>query len=123
MATATEQLAKLQDIETYQELNWTGTFDEYLDIVRENPRVTRTAWRRLYDMVISHGVEEYTDNRKKVQHYGFFDDPFEDGRDAIFGMDITLMKLVNTFKSAAFGFGVQGNRSAMIALDPEPSPG
>ena len=105
MTTATEQLAKLQDIETYQELHWTGTFDEYLDIVRGNPRVTRTAWRRLYDMVVSHGVEEYTDNRKKVQHYTFFDDPFEDGRDAIFGMDITLMKLVNTFKSAAFGFG------------------
>ena len=56
-------------------------------------------------MIISHGISEYTDRRKKVVRYDFFADPFHTGEDAVFGMDVTLMKLVNTFKSAAYGFG------------------
>ena len=105
MASLTSQISELHNIEHYQEVNWVGSFDDYLQIVRDNPRVTRTAWQRLYDMIISHGISEYTDSRKKVVRYDFFSDPFHEGGDAIFGMDITLMKLVNTFKSAAYGFG------------------
>ncbi len=105
MGSMTAQIARLQDVKQYQELHWTGTFDEYLDIVRDNPKVTRTAWQRLYDMILSHGFSEYTDSKKKVVHYNFFDDPLGDGQDAIYGLDITLMKLVNTIKSAAYGYG------------------
>jgi serine protein kinase len=105
MASLTSRIAKLQDINQYQELNWTGTFDDYLELVRNNPKVTRTAWQRLYDMVLSHGLSEYTDSKKKIIRYTFFSDPFGDGKDAVYGLDITLMKLVNTIKSAAFGYG------------------
>ncbi len=105
MAGLTLRIAKLHDVETYQELNWTGSFEDYLGIVKETPAVTRTAWQRLYDMIISHGISEYTDSRKKVTRYEFFSDPFGGGKDAVFGLDITLMKMVNTFKSAAYGFG------------------
>ncbi|MEC9071789.1 MAG: serine protein kinase, partial [Myxococcota bacterium] len=105
MGSLTDKIAKHHDIEEFHELNWTGTFEDYLNIVRDNPRVTRTAWQRLYDMIMSYGSTEYTDSRKKMTSYHFFDDPIGDGADAVFGMDVTVMKLVNTFKSAAHGYG------------------
>jgi len=107
MGSLTQRIADIQDKKLYQELTWTGTFEDYLAIVRERPEVTRTAWQRLFDMIISHGVGEYTDNKKKVTRYEFFSDPIGDGQDAIFGLDITLMKLVNVVKSAAYGYGTE----------------
>ncbi|MEZ4265508.1 MAG: serine protein kinase [Myxococcota bacterium] len=105
MGSLTKKIAAFQNVEQYEELNWHGSFEDYLEIVRENPKVTRTAWQRLYDMIMAHGSSEYTDSRKKITSYGFFADPFNGGQDAVFGMDLTLMKLVNTFKSAAYGYG------------------
>ena len=100
-----DEIASLQDVAGYQELHWEGSFEEYLDLVRENPRITRTAFQRLYDMILSFGRREYMDNKKKVVHYHFFDDPIENGRDAVFGLDIPLMRLVNLLKAAAEGYG------------------
>ena len=105
MGSMTGSISKMQDMKQYQELHWTGTFEDYLSIVKENPLVTRTAWQRLYDMIMSYGYDEYTDSKKKVVRYNFFADPLGNGQDAIYGMDVTLMKLVNTFKSAAYGYG------------------
>ena len=48
----------------YRKKHWEGTFEEYLDIVREHPEVTRTAYQRLYDMILSHGTEEVYERRK-----------------------------------------------------------
>ena len=33
----------LHDLKGYQELNWEGSYEEYLAIVKKNPSVTRTA--------------------------------------------------------------------------------
>src|SRR5512147_1740923 len=107
MGSLVSRISDLQDKKLYAELNWTGSFEDYLEIVRQTPEVTRTAWQRLYDMIVSHGVSEYTDTKKKVTHYAFFDDPFTQGRDAVFGLDVTLMKLVNIIKSAAYGYGTE----------------
>src|SRR6185295_2829684 len=108
MATSwTEKIALLQDKREYAELNWEGSFDEYLDIVRGNPRVSRTAYQRLYDMILSHGKTEYIDNKKKLIRYHFFSDEKNGGRDAVFGLDVPLMKLVNVFKSASLGYGTE----------------
>lgn len=98
-------IAQMQDIEEYQELHWAGTFEEYLDIVREDPSVCRNAYQRLYDMIMSFGTEEYTEYKKRIIRYKFFDDPFDNGKDAIFGIDVHLMKLVRVFESAALGYG------------------
>jgi serine protein kinase len=100
-------LGKLQDTRSFRELNWEGSFQEYIDIVGEDPRVTRTAYQRLYDMILEYGVDEYVDSKKHVTHYRFFDDPDNNGRDAIYGLDIPLMKLVNVFKSAALRYGTE----------------
>ena len=101
------RIAALQDAKTYAELHWEGSFEDYLEIVRKNPKVTRTAFQRIYDMILSHGKTEYIDNKKKLIRYHFFSDEKFGGRDAIFGLDVPLMKLVNVFKSAAQGYGTE----------------
>ncbi len=58
------RIAALQDYDRYRDLHWEGSFADYLNIVREHPQVTRNAFQRLYDMVISYGEEEYIDNKK-----------------------------------------------------------
>ena len=95
------------DLTGFREQNWTGTFAQYLDIVRREPRVTRTAFERIYDMILAKGVREYVDSKKKIVHYNFFDDLDHAGEDAIYGLDIPLMKLVNIFKSAAQRYGTE----------------
>jgi serine protein kinase len=91
----------------YRKKHWEGSFAEYLDIVREHPEVTRTAYQRLYDMVLAHGVEEYYENKEKHQRFKFFTDYASKYGDAIYGLDRILMQLVNTFKSAAHGYGTE----------------
>src|SRR6266850_275442 len=95
------------DTTGFREQSWTGTFAQYVDVVRREPRVTRTAFERIYDMILGQGVREYVDNRKKIVHYDFFDDVAHAGEDAIYGLDIPLMKLVNIFKSAAQRYGTE----------------
>ena len=98
-------IADLHDVRRFRSENWEGSFEDYLDIVREEPRVSRNAYQRLYDMIASFGKREYTDNKKRVTRYNFFDDPFDNGKDAVFGIDIQLQKLVDVIKSAALGLG------------------
>jgi serine protein kinase len=100
-------IGDLQDVEGFREQYWTGSFDEYLQVVRQNPRVARSAYQRLYDMILSYGTEAYTCNRETVTHYNFFDDPFDGGRDAVYGMDRSLMQLVQIFESAAWRYGTE----------------
>jgi serine protein kinase len=101
------QIASLQNYASYKELAWEGTFEDYLELVRKRPQVTRTAYQRLYDMVLSHGVEEYIDNKKKLVRYKFFRDDSHNGKDAVFGLDVPLMRLMNVLKSAAQGYGTE----------------
>jgi serine protein kinase len=101
------KIASRQNLADYQKKHWHGTFAEYLDIVRQDPRVTRTAYQRVYDMILSHGTEELTVNKEKVVRYKFFDDAESGGEDAIFGLDKALMNLVHILKSAAHGYGTE----------------
>ena len=100
-------IAESQDQAQFQVQNWQGTFEEYLGLVRKDPRVTRTAYQRIYDMILSHGTSRHVDSKKEIVHYNFFDDPVDKGKDAIFGLDLALMKLVAVFKSAARGLGTE----------------
>src|SRR5689334_15679078 len=61
-----------QDRKRFQELNWTGTFEEYLDLVAASPRITRNAFQRIYDMIMSYGAEEFIDAKKRLIRYKFF---------------------------------------------------
>ena len=101
----TDRIAAMQDYELYRELTWEGSFDDYLEVVRKRPQVTRNAYQRIYDMIISHGSEEYIDNKKKLVRYNFFRDDANKGQNAVFGLDIPLMRLVHVLKAASEGYG------------------
>jgi serine protein kinase len=98
-------IASMQDFDRYRDLAWDGSFEDYLQIVRERPTVTRNSFQRLYDMVISYGTEEYIDNKKKLIRYNFFRDEIDGGRDAVFGLDIPIMRLMSVLRAASEGYG------------------
>ena len=100
------QISARQDTTQFRHENWQGTFAEYLDLVKSNPKITRTAYQRLYDMIMAEGQYE-VEGGKGQTRYRFFDDPHNGGQDAIFGLTKTLMELVNVFKSAALGYGTE----------------
>src|SRR5438132_240053 len=96
-----------QNLGDYRKKHWEGSFDEYLDIVAEHPEVCRSAYQRLYDMILSHGTEDIFENKEKITRFKFFTEFAAKHGDAIYGLDRPLMHLVNTFKSAAKGYGTE----------------
>jgi serine protein kinase len=99
------EISQRKNPEVYRQEHWEGSFTDYLDIVRKQPGVTRNAFQRLYDMVMSYPTHVVEGSKENLVHYSFFDDPDNDGRDAIFGLTRPLVDLVNVFKSAALGYG------------------
>lgn len=74
-----------------EKLNWSGTFRDYIELLRRDHTPAMTAHARVYDMIVSHGVEESGGHRK----YAFFNSE-------IFGLDRAIEKLVEEyFHSAA----------------------
>ena len=100
-------IADRQDLDQFRKKNWVGTFEQYLDLVRENPRITRNAFARVYDMITSYGMETSEESGEKHPHYRFFDDPLDNGLDAVYGLEGALATLVNALKSAAQGYGIE----------------
>lgn len=75
----------------HERMAWSGTFKDYVELLKQDSSPARTAHARIYDMIKSHGVEE-TNGRKR---YKFFEQE-------IFGLDRALEKLVEEyFHSAA----------------------
>src|SRR3982751_3517661 len=100
-----DRIGAMQDFKLYRELHWVGSFEDYLSLVRERPQVTRNAYQRLYDMFIILGTEKYIDNKKKLTRFNIFKDEMNNGANAIFGLDIPLMRLVHVLKAASEGYG------------------
>lgn len=98
-------------------LHWQGTFEDYLELVKQNPTIANTAHARVYDMIAAAGIEEVDGH--KVYH--FFDNE-------IFGIDFALERLVEEyFHSAARRLDVRkrilllmgpvsGGKSSLVAL-------
>jgi len=78
------------------------TLQEYLNMVLADPSVCRRAHTRLFDMIMSHGTETFTEFGRKHTRFLFFSDPF-DGRDALYGADIDLERVMVKLRSAATG--------------------
>ncbi|HWG41630.1 MAG TPA: hypothetical protein VN688_02510 [Gemmataceae bacterium] len=100
-------LRQQQNLSDYRKTHWEGAFEEYLDIVAEHPEVTRTAYQRLYDMILAHGIDDVFENKEKILRYKFFTEYAAKHGDGIYGLDRPLMQLVNAFKSAAKGYGTE----------------
>src|SRR5262245_11555356 len=103
--TILKQISERKSADAYRHEHWEGTLTDYLDVVRQHPGVTRNAFQRLYDMVMSYESQPIEGSKENLVRHSFFDDPENDGRDAIFGLTKPLMELVNVFKSAALGYG------------------
>ncbi|MFC5449473.1 PrkA family serine protein kinase [Paenibacillus aestuarii] len=72
-------------------LAWTSTFAEYIDLVRKNPGLAKTAHSRVYEMIASQGINDQSGHKS----YKFFNQE-------IFGLDRAIEKLVEEyFHSAA----------------------
>ncbi|MCL6638727.1 MAG: PrkA family serine protein kinase [Firmicutes bacterium] len=70
-----------------RQLAWEGTFQEYLQIVKERPHVCQLAHARIYNMIKSAGVAE---KENGVKEYKFFSSE-------IFGIEKTLENLVEEY--------------------------
>ena len=57
-------MKKFSLTQQFKELHFTCTFVEYLDMVRKDPNIVRNAYQRIYDMVVSHGHEDYERHRE-----------------------------------------------------------
>ncbi len=98
-------------------ITWQGTFREYLNQVRENPKISRLAHARIYDMIADAGIETRADGTRL---YRFFDQD-------LFGLDRSLDQLVEYFHSAAQRLEVRkrilllmgpvgGGKSTLVAI-------
>lgn len=94
----------VEDRETRTKSMWRGTCLEYLELVRSSPDVAKLAHKRLYDMMVSPGVEELNleDSPRlkrlfkgeRVRVFKFFSEQF-------YGMEKTLNQIVRYFHSAS----------------------
>ncbi|MGL4774283.1 MAG: PrkA family serine protein kinase [Clostridium sp.] len=92
------------DREKRNKAKFSGTFLDYLQIVKEEPDIAKLSHKRMHDIILSKGMEvlkgEENPRIKKIygndiiRKYGFFKDDF-------YGIDKVVMKLVNYFNSAA----------------------
>ena len=100
------QISSRQNTDQFRHDHWQGSFSDYLDLVKQHPSVARTSYQRIYDMIIKEGTYHVEGSKEQVR-YRFFDDPHNDGEDAIFGLTRTLTELVNVFRSAALKYGAE----------------
>ncbi|SHJ76487.1 PrkA family serine protein kinase [Paramaledivibacter caminithermalis] len=101
MVRFTEIISK--DREERKSKNFDGTFLDYLEILKENPDFSMLAHERMFKVILDQGVEviNTAENPRLrriygndiVKKYNFFKD--------FYGIDKTLMKIVNYFKTAA----------------------
>ena len=95
-----------QERERHSALNWEGSFTDYLDLVEGDPRAARNSWQRLLDMIESHGSEPAVQaTNGSWRRWKIFDDPFDDGQDAVYGLDEPLSRLVQIVRAGARGLG------------------
>ncbi len=85
-----ERLAQYRSEE--EKLNWEGTFADYLEMVKANPRIARLSHARIFDMIMAAGVERRGDH--EPPKYRFFSDE-------LFGLEKPLQHIVEYFSSAA----------------------
>lgn len=98
-----EVLGRQYDKERFLTLNEEISFAEYLDKAYEHPKLIRTSYQRIYDMIVAKGFHQFEQYRKTLTHYNFFDDECV----PIYGLDETLDHIVQFIKGAAGGYGTE----------------
>ncbi|MEX2380832.1 MAG: hypothetical protein WD490_00460 [Opitutales bacterium] len=98
-----EHLIK-KDRAEQKEKPWRGTLLEYLDLVKKDPSLAKSAHARFYDMITKHGsepIQESGDDRvnrlygeEPIRVYNFF-------RDEFYGIERTISQIVRYFHAAS----------------------
>ena len=100
--------------EATKKAKFEGTLIDYMEYVKENPMVVKSAHRRLFEAIEKHGVEVMSDSdpRKKkvfdgenIRIYNYFKGEF-------FGMERAIAKVMRFLKSAAH----KGEESRQVLL-------
>ncbi len=100
---ALSQYAALYNRDEFITLNEEMSFAEYVDLLKKKPKLARNAFQFVYDTIMSAGVGTFERYRKTYKKYHFFsksDIP-------IFGLEETLMELVDFIHGAAGGYGTE----------------
>lgn len=94
----------LKDRDARQHQHYDVSFLEYLNMVKKDPDIAKLAHKRLYDIIVSSGVESIkTEDHQRlkriygketIKRYKFFESDF-------YGIDKTIMEIVRYFHSAA----------------------
>ncbi len=96
---------------TFESQNEVLNWSQYLDKIKQNPKVIATAYQRVYNMIMSmpkHDTGRRDRNGNKIYDYEFFrKNPYT--KKFIEGQTDTLHEFVQFVKSAAYG-GEQRNR-------------
>jgi serine protein kinase len=107
------KLIKQQRAESQKE-PWTGTLVDYLEVLKENPDVSKLSARRLFDSVATYGIEtmDESDPRckklfdgDKLKIYNYFKDEF-------YGHERVIAKIMRFLKSAS----LKGEESRQVLL-------
>lgn len=98
-----KRLAKTFDLEEFRTLNEEISFGEYLERVYKNPKLIRSAYQRLYDMVLSKGTKQKKVYRRTITEYNFFND----SEIPVFGLEEPLDRLMKLIKGAAGWYGTE----------------
>jgi serine protein kinase len=78
-----------------EKLRWEGNFREYFEFVTQHPKLARLAHARVSDMMLSAGVEKINEGQpNELSRFKFFSKE-------LFGIDESIEKIVEYFKSAA----------------------
>jgi len=104
VGTKLSRYSALHNEELFQTLNEEMSFEEYIDLLHEKPKLCRNSFQYIYDMIVEPGVETFERYRKTYRRYKFFS---EDPQSPIYGLEETLDDLVNFIKGAAGGYGTE----------------
>jgi len=99
--TKLAELTSQFDRQRFLSLNEEISFDEYLEKCWERPKTVRSAYQRIYDMIMCAGTSSYKRYRKSYTCYHFFDDT----EVPVFSLDDTKDQFVKFIRGAAGGFG------------------
>jgi serine protein kinase len=93
------------------------SYEEFLDILKDNPWVARDMSQIMHDMIVSSGVKHTIVPGKPVKHeYGFFEDKNLVNKSIVFGQQKAKENLVEKISNASMG--KEASKRLWILLGP-----
>ena len=63
------------------------SFEDYLNFAVQHPEVAYSAHQRMYQAVVRWGYDEYMYAQREEVRWKICDDPFENGKQAVYGLN------------------------------------